>query len=456
MADAPRAPRPFDASDVLPGVMPFIDPHDHLVPADSYLQDFVLATKGIATPTRLCVWGALFQVSCVLKRDAWISWSPDPFYGNLYVIFVGPPRWQGKSTVIDGYVDHILRSYTKHLPVELQPRKQIQAFHSKVTPEGLFKCLSEPTRIAAKSPEGKSIMIEIPWSNAALIMSELGTFLSKQRYNESLVQKITDLYSCKAEDDETTKGEGKLRVRDTYVTLLGATTQEAIEKNLPDATMADGFLSRVIIVRGDDIVRVWSKPYEVVDKGRERLGRRLAWIAAYCNGEYTLDDSVNAAHDETFMRLVEWTRGHPDRRIAAAQSRKDLHVLKVAMLICASRYDTSRVITLEDYHAAVAIVDDAYKDAFQVTAFVGSTPESKAINDLRSYLEYKHEIERRELIGRFSAKHGKTGIPARTLTLYLRDLVDEGMIEVWDDNRRQERLLEKTHELYRWVGKADG
>lgn len=445
----PDAPASFDATDLMPGVAPFDDPSDHLLPGGTYLDDFVLLMKGMSTPTRFCTWGALVQVSSVLKRDAWLKWYPGNFFGNLFVILVGPPRWQGKSTVIDDYVDPILRTFHKELPAEWRGRKEVRAYHSKITPEALFDQLTHET-VFEEMRNGKMVEVHIPWSNAVLLMSELGTFLGKQKYNEGLIQKLTDLYSCKAEDDDTTKGKGKRIARDTYVTLLGGTTQEAIEKTIPDAAMADGFLSRVILVKGREIVREWPRPYAVVQGGMERVTKRLAWIAANKNGEYTFTKEADAAHDRTNAELARWTKTHPDPRLAAVCSRKDLHILKVAMLIRAARYDLSRVVTLDDYEAAQRIVDDAYVDVFEVVSEVGASPEVKAEGLVRRYLESRGEVTRKDLISRFSSKHGKAGIPARVLTTYLRDLAEEGLVEVWYEGESQgSRVLEKAKESYR-------
>lgn len=442
------------------GIVVFKDPGDRLIPkGTNYIDDFVLVTKGMATPTRMCIWAALSQVSAALKRDAWISWYPGCFYGNVYVVLIGPPRWNAKSTIIDDYTDPILRGYVKHLPPELVARKTPQVFRSKTTPEGLFYALTQPTKVYTKSPDGKDIEVTIPWSNAVLLLSELGTFLGKQKYNEGLIQKLTDLYSCKAEDDETTKGGGTIKTRDTYVSLLGASTPAALEACLPESAFTDGFLSRLIIVKGEGILRKWEVPYEVVpgaatyDGGHVEfppLERRLAWIASTFRGEFTFSEEALAAHQQTNLALMEWSEQARDENEIAIRSRMDLNILKVALLVRCSRYEPGFEITLDDYNHAKVIVEDTYRDSFSVIANVGAPQESKQIESLREYLKYKGKVERQDVVRRFSSKHGKLGIPSRQLTLLLAQLQQEGMIKVYYNDKLTDRILEKTHEVYEW------
>ena len=97
------------------------------------------------------------------------------------------------------------------------------------------------------------------------------------------------------------------------------------------------------------------------------------------------------------------------------------------------------------------MVENSYDRMEALMGNMGASPEEKALRTLRDYLEYKRDIERAELVRRFSSKHGKNGIPARQLTLYLKDLMDEGAIEVWSGGQRDNHIHEKTHERYVWV-----
>lgn len=445
----------FEPLHPMEGVDVFKDPGDRLIPkgVGNFIEDFVLVTKGIATPTRFCIWAAAVTLSSVLKRDAWVGkWYPDKFWVNLYVVLVAPPRWNAKSTVIDRFVDPILMDYTKYLPEDLQPRKYIKAFRSKATAEGIFSELAKPLEGYKTLPDGKRVKVTIPWSNGVMLMSELGTFLTTQKHNENLLQKITDLYSCKDKDDATTKGDGKQELQDVYVTLLGATTPEAVESILPEAVVSDGFLSRVNIVNGLKIIRKWSVPYEVVEDGINHLKKRLAWIASHKMGPFNLSPEALNAHEVTNRKLMDWCE-KTNPKEANIKSRMDLHVLKLAMLIRASYYDDTTTVTLDDYKLAHAIVEDSYKDAFEVVASVGSTVDAKQTAQLAKYLEYKGQqgVERQELLRRFSSKRGNTGIPARQVTLLLSQLHQEGALTVMNDDKRSDRITEKTHERYIWV-----
>jgi hypothetical protein len=429
----------------------FRDPADSLVPPGSYVADLVLAAKGILTPTRFAIWGALSQIAAVLKRSAWIQWYPDRLFPNIFVVLVGLARWGGKGDIIDKFTDKLLREYWHRIPDErLRIEKIPQIFHSKVTSQKLFESLSNRE---VKVVEGnKTKTLKKPWSDACLLMSELGTFLTREKFNETIIQKLCDLYSCKDEDDDSTISRGKINVTDTYVTLFGATTTEALENCLPASAIGDGFVSRTAFVQMLDIVREWEKPYEVVADAFPQLEERLAWIAVNIKGEHSLSPEADVEYTRLYKQLIEWTKANRGSKEVAVRSRYDIQVLKVSLLIHAARYDTSPLITREDFLAAEAIVKDSFSDSYEVLARVGEAAETRQKETVKQFLIKKGASNRQDILRRFSSNHGRSAIRAKMMNAIIEDLFQEGHLRITTaDGQKTNQPQGHGLEVYKWV-----
>ena len=217
---------------------------DKLLPSPGFITDFVLATRGLTTPTKFCIWSALFTISSVVRRDAELDWKPLRFFPNLYVFLVGPPCFTGKSTIIDHYVDKLLTSFHKHIkdPIEREKKKIRNKITSSCTPEALINGLARRV-IHPRDAKGTMQDVKIG-SECCIVTGELSTFLGKQQYNAGLIQKLTSLYDCKENDRAITLSRTKDELEDIYVTLIGGMTQSGLENSIAEAALEEGFLSR--------------------------------------------------------------------------------------------------------------------------------------------------------------------------------------------------------------------
>jgi len=71
---------------------------DEFLPEPGFMTDFVMALRGVESPTIFAFWAAAFVMSTVLKRDAFLQWYPENIFPNLYIMLVAPPRVCAKST----------------------------------------------------------------------------------------------------------------------------------------------------------------------------------------------------------------------------------------------------------------------------------------------------------------------------------------------------------------------
>ena len=251
---------------------------DKYLPASGFITDFVTATRGIESPTQLAVWAAIFTISSLLKRDAYLQWYPNPLYPNMFIVMVAPPRICAKSTIAR-VADEILVEFpsliTDH---KLSQRKKLPIIRSKATPEGISMML-KPTVDSIIDEKTQKVMLITRDSHLAIIISELSTLINKKLYNQGLIGKLTDLYDCKELDSDVTQGRGEQEFKNIYVTLLGATTIDGLKDAIPEEAFGDGFMSRVILVNQPSSTRSYPMPFNIPEIGLQDLIKRAAFMA---------------------------------------------------------------------------------------------------------------------------------------------------------------------------------
>jgi hypothetical protein len=399
------------------------EPWDVNMPQPGLLTDLVLTTRGIETPSKFAVWSGVFAVSTLLKRDAFLDIGFKPLYPNMYVILVAPPRICAKSTVID-----ICEDCFKNLPSLLGEVDDVLAFkkmlnihHSKITPEAINDLLAT----AELKVNGKTVE---RGSEVAFVISELTTFLGKQKYNVGLIDNLTKLYDSRDIDDEMTRGGGKKIFKDIYVTLFGGTTPDSFKNSIPEEAFGGGFMSRVIVVKQDSPTRYWPIPKRVPGAPSiDELTQRLAWIARNAYGSYQLSK-------EAFKEYTTWYRKFKDNLVGNpngnALARMDTNLLKLSVIMRAQRYEPGTLITLQDFRDALNLLTDAYGEIGDFMKEVSSNPWETMQIRIKRILKHFNHGDQKTLWRKFIA----AGIPDSVLEMQLNQLIKAGVVDRYIEN----------------------
>lgn len=438
---------PFKETDV---TNKFWSPEDwdiHL-PSPGFVTDFVLATRGFNTPTKFCAWTALFLISSVLKRDTEMDWGGMlKLYPNLFIFFVAPPALCAKSSVVNWGADEILRGYHEYIldPILKEKKTLYNIIAGSASPEGLFKSLA-PRR--SKTIQGLNGEFETVThgSNATVIISELSNFLGKSQYKQELVPSLIKFYDCQDHDDNTTAGQRKKKLRDIYVTLLGATTQDGFDHSIPNQVTGGGFLSRVIINMMDGPTRFYAHP-QVVEAGptSDDLKKRLAWIAINSIGMYSFSK-------EAEKKYISWHKKYIKQYVNGfgipGRERDNIHVVKLALLIRVQRYEEGKVISVQDVQEAIKLIDDVRRDAVETIRGIGLDEREQTNETIRRFIRRRGDITRRELLRALSSRR----ITANDITYALVDLCANGDVEIMRGGKTAPRASSDGDEVYYWMG----
>lgn len=438
-----KTPQPFDEKNVEKFWVK--EAWDNLLPEPGFVTDFVLATRGLSSPTKFCVWTALFLISSVVKRDVELLWKPLRFYPNLYIFLVAPPCFCGKSTIIDFAEEHLLATFHKHIlnPV-LQAKKEIRnSVTAKCTPESLVT-LMKPLIKMRRDLKGDLYQVPVN-SELTVTTGELAVFLGKQQYNMGLIQLLTSLYDCKASDRSHTLSRGAEKLKNIYVTLIGGITQTGLENSIPEATLEEGFLSRVLLISQDIPTRLYTKPRTVIGgPSVTELQKRLAWIAENAHGVYQLSNEAKRDYKNWYGRFVA---KHGRGQMLRGRERDAGHLLKVSLLLRIQRYEKGKTIEMKDYVKAKQMIESLQEDAQDTTGGLGLGERVKKLRVVRKYVKRRGNVPRRVLQKSMSSR----GILTDTMDAALRELKNTEEIEIIL-NGKSRLYPGNVDEEYKWIG----
>lgn len=385
---------------------------DKNLPQPGFITDLIYATRGIETPTKFAAWSGLYAMSTVLKRDAYLSWGFKPLYPNLYVILVAPPRMCAKSTVIDICEDVFIgmEQLLQHVDSKLAFRKKLNLHHSKITPEAINDLLSPETT----NEDGEKLE---RGSEVSFIISELTTFLGKQKYNVGLIDNLTKLYDSRDIDDEMTRGGGKNIFKNIYVTLFGGTTPDSFKNSIPEEAFGGGFMSRVIVIKQDSPTRYFPMPQHVPGAPSvDDLTQRLTWIAQNAFGSYSFSREAYAEYTKWYRQFKDNLVGNPNGN---ALARMDTNLLKLAIIMRAQRYERGNTITLADFKDALNLLTDAYGEIGDFMKEVSSNPWESMQIQIKRILQHFKVGTQSQLWRKFAA----AGIPEAVLDIQIQQLL---------------------------------
>ena len=282
-------------------------------------------------------WCAVSMIASCLQRKVWLPWG-EYYYPNMFILLVG------SSGVRKGTALSPARALLRALPQE-----EVVFAASSTTREALIGRMHkvqlpypDPRRDLEEGEEAfhRSITVFSP---------EFSVFIN--RNTTELTQNLADWYDCPDLWDYETKGRGVESVSYMFVNLLGATTPDLITKHLPQEIIGGGLASRMIMVFADvrekDVI--FPPNPEDTKEERQKLLYNLHHILRM-TGEFTVtqgfkdfykewreDDSINP----TFS----------DRHFEAYMTRRPSHLLKLSMIMSASRND-ELVIQKQDIERA--------------------------------------------------------------------------------------------------------
>lgn len=362
----------------VPGSKWVTESADKFIPKRGFITDFVAATRGLQASTLFAVWSALYTLSAMTKRSAWISWGEDRVFPNLYLVFVAKPGLFKKTTLISYGDDVMTRACEEMTNPIMKIVREPNTIRSEITPEAMHDIMKPqrvrvskkdmPEEFVAQWHDEESDYMHIEGgSNCNFIVSELSSAINKKQYNSGLVKKLLDLYDCPTVSDRTTRTDGSLTIEHVYMTMFGGTTPDQLKTEFPADLMGSGFMSRTVVVTQEELLRRFSRPQHYDGAPyKGDLAKSLAWIMDNKTGQFEFEPVAEAYIDSWYeTHLDKLAKG--DESYNNVYSRYDLILRKVSMLFALQRYEGGNTITLEDVIQALQLMNFTYGKSSHTT-----------------------------------------------------------------------------------------
>lgn len=352
-----------------------------------WLRDFVdYASYGESSP-RSMFWTGVSTIAAVLRRKVWFDqeyyqWSP-----NFYILIVGAPGAIKKSTSID-----IGMGLLKQIPgINMGP--------SIVTWQALIEYISQ-CREDVTLPDGEVFEM----SAVTLALSEFGSFFDPE--NRELIDNLTDLWDGKiGRITKMTKTSGNDEMVNPWINIIAATTPKWLAQNFGENLVGGGLAGRFIFLHEDMPSKDVAYPKRQMKDMASRLDKKAALVAglkvmAQYAGDFVLTEEAyvwgEVWYDE--QRAALRTLGN-DSLESGFIVRKQVHLHKLAMVICAARNEFPTV-TLAHMQEARVQLDALDSDMRKVFGYVGQSKVTQAAREIVEAVRHAKKVERRLLYQR--------------------------------------------------------
>lgn len=357
--------------------------YSKLVPEDTLLGDFLGYMNPLETPYAYDFWVGCNILSVACGRSIVVDRPHAPVYLNLFTILVAESGVTRKSTAVRQGVN-FLRGICDTNPLLIE---------TKTTPERLEEILHVQSK-----DDGHSAV--------SICISELVTFLGREKYVSTMPTLLTDLYDSPAlRSGGGTLGKANRYIKNVFVQFMSASTPSWLIRAVNPDVIEGGFTSRVMFIVAETPKRRSSWPTEANSSLEEKIHGHLKRIRDKARTVQRID--VNETARRTFDRWYRSRVLHRDPFRASFQSREDAHVLRLAAILAIN--DDTWVIQHSHISSAIRIITEVREDGASIFEGTGSNSKLVAgIDKLRDKL----------------LEAGINGLPQRDLTKAVASYMD--------------------------------
>ena len=339
-----------------------------------HLPDWIEAwmefTENTETHDTFRLWTAISVIASAMQRKCYVDWGTSLlFYPNLYIVLVGPSGCH-KGTAMGPGLD-ILEDLGK-----------VKIAAQATSLQALIRRLKETNYQDQDTVTGKMQF----HSSMTIYSKEFAVFLGF--HNRELMSSLCDWYDCEKKWAYETIARKREEVIGVWVNLFGATTPELIQSSLPLDAIGGGLTSRIVYVVEGATEKMVIMPMqtEKETKLREFLLHDLDKISCM-SGQFRYTD----AFLEGWTDFRMYDRANPpfvDYRFGGYMSRRPTHIMKLSMVMSASRgdRDVDLVLTGDDLSRAITVLTKTEENMQGVFRGVGRSDIADLIERGMSFL----------------------------------------------------------------------
>lgn len=356
---------------------------------DDWLEGFREYCMNGEAPENMLFWVGVSAVAGALQRKVFFDMGKFRWYPNFFIVLVAPPGIVAKSTT-SGYAMELLKKVegVKFCPSVLTWQALVARFQ-KVQSDIIIPIRNDEGKVTGGEGVSQSAM--------TLFSSELGTLLHNN--DRDMLDALTQLYDCASFEKETMK-DGVINVENPCLNLVACTTPEWISSNFSAYSIGSGLMSRMLMVYASEKRQLVAWP-GLIQESEEEKRLREALIAdlqdiSEMGGQMQATEQAYKWGKEWYEDLHKNARARMgDSRADGYLARKQAHVVKLAMVLSASR-SSDMIVTTADLKRAVELTGTLEKDMPMLFDFMGKTRDANQADRIVEFVRLRPGCSTRE------------------------------------------------------------
>lgn len=348
---------------------------------DDWLKGFLLWKDRSEAPLLYRTWTGLSVIAAALQRKCYTVIEGKVF-PNMFVALIGPSGIRKGTAMSPG--------------LSLLNAVGIKLSSNAVTRQALIRALRKSGDSGVPIIGGKLAI----HSSLTVFSKEFTVFMGYKDLD--FVAALCDLYDC---DDRWEYGTKNEELSDTitnvWLNMIGATTPDSFISSIPEDAIGGGLTSRIILVYADKEEAIIPDPWNV--PAEFQLEKDLITDLTEISG---MIGEFEKSEDFLNHRYLDWyeeARKKPpfdDAKFKGYNRRRAIHLIKVCMIVNASRSD-DMVLDEQDFDKALEILTATERDMPKVYYGFGRSDFSGVLANVLTMLATHGEMRFGDLLDAF-------------------------------------------------------
>lgn len=316
-------------------------------PRADFMQTYLLYTKATECPTFFHRWVGLCSLAAWIGRDIYFPFGHTKVHCNMYVMLVGLAGTK-KSTAIK--IGSKLLKQAGYKNFAAKKTRQEKFLIDMASISGIVEGEVSTGSMSGGGKDIDAILDQNLWGEeggdeltTAESLPSAECFISADEINNFIgtgnldfMSILGELWDIDEPFDYKLKNSKSVIIATPTLNLLGGNTFVGFNKLFPPEATEQGFFSRMLFIYAEPKGREYTIPPEPDMELQKQLLAQLAEIKQKVKGKVTISATAYTLLDKIYM---SWG-GMDDVRFDSYENRRIIHLLKIAMLVMATRIDT--------------------------------------------------------------------------------------------------------------------
>lgn len=304
-----------------------------------FISTYLEYTSKTECPTFFHRWCALSSLAAWIGRDIYFPFGHTKVHANMYVMLVGLAGTK-KSTAIKIGSKLLKQAGYKNFAAKKTRQEKFLIDMASISGivEGELSSggkLDESDILDANLFGNEEASADhLPSAECFISADEINNFIGTG--NLDFMSILGELWDIDEPYDYKLKNSKSVIIATPTLNLLGGNTFVGFNKLFPPEATEQGFFSRMLFIYAEPKGREYTIPPEPDMELQHKLLEQLAEIKKVVKGKVTISDAGYVLLDKIYM---SWG-GMDDVRFDSYENRRIIHLLKIAMLLMATRLST--------------------------------------------------------------------------------------------------------------------